>query len=99
MGVQCGIACGIMPVIVHCAATAIDIEPSANAAATAPPRRKRMGTAFRGRPRATRKAPARYCRLAVARRTASRARSTAASIAASLPIAYTRDTSGNVTLA
>jgi hypothetical protein len=97
--VQCGMGLGIaMPCMSHCA-EATDVEPSANATAAAPPMRIRMVTAFRERPRAKRKAPARYCRLAVARRRASLACSTAAAIAAPSPLAYARDTSGNATLA
>ena len=95
--VQWGI--DIMPDMVQCAAGAADIEPSANAATAAPPTRIRMVTAFRARARAKRGAPARYCRSAAARRTASRARSIAAAIAVPSPLAYARDTSGNATLA
>jgi hypothetical protein len=60
----------IMPLIVHGAASATDIEPSANAAAAAPPNRIRMVEAFRESASAKRRAPA---RSAVARSLRTRA--------------------------
>ena len=98
--VHFGIAWLIMPpVMVQGAATATVIEPSANAATAAPLTRIRMRTAFREAACAKRGAPARYCKLEVARRTASRARATAAASAGASPLAYAFDTSGNATLA